>query len=394
MQGRLSPADTKLLWAATGIGAILIAVTAVVSPAAQGENSPIPSSYSADPDGALAAYLLLANLHYPVRRWQQPPASLTGPPSESVLILAEPSASTSAADRKALLNFVSRGGRVLFCGSDLQTFFPLPETKATFTPEPQAFQAEIPSEFSRSADTITIRARAAWDKSDTKSLRLYGDQSEPAVVAVPLGQGQVLWWSAATPLTNLGISESGNLRLFLNAVSNADGTPRSVYWDEYFHGEQGSLWAYIAKTPIPWGLWQLALVSVLLVFSFSRRSGPIAMPATRSRLSPLEFVDTMGELYSRAGAASIAVEVPYRRLRLDLSRKLGRPSTTPDADLALAASQRLALPEAEIYATLHSAGQASHAAKLSGKEALDLVQNLVRYSRQLRSPRTSQEKNI
>ena len=212
------------------------------------------------------------------------------------------------------------------------------------------------------------------------------------------------WWSARRSardkycggpprrrLTNVGISEADNLRLFLNSVSNADGTTRTVYWDEYFHGQQGSLWSYIAKTPIPWGLWQFALISAVVLFAFSRRSGPIVLPAVRSRLSPLEFVDTMGDLYNRAGAASLAVEVPYRRLRLDLSRKLGRASTTSDADLARGAAERLAMPEAEVYTTLQAAEQASRSVNLPGKQALDLVQKLVRYTRQL-NPQISQEK--
>jgi hypothetical protein len=139
-------------------------------------------------------------------------------------------------------------------------------------------------------------------------------------------------------------------------------------------------------------MWQLAIVSIVLLFAFSRRSGPIVMPALRSRLSPLEFVDTMGELYSRAGAASVAVEVPYRRLRLDLARRLGRPSTATDADLARAAAQRLSLPEAEIAATLNAAGDASRASKLAPKQALDLVQKLVRYTQQLKAPQFRQEK--
>jgi len=173
---------------------------------------------------------------------------------------------------------------------------------------------------------------------------------------------------------------------------DADGTPRTVYWDEYFHGQQGSLWSYIARTPIPWGLWQLALVSLVLLFAFSRRSGPIVMPQVRSRLSPLEFVNTMGDLYDRAGATSMAVDIPYKRLRLQLARKLGRTAAASDAELARVAFERLSIPEAEMLATLQQASQASRTPKLPGKQALDLVQKLVRYSRQLTIPQLTQEK--
>src|SRR2546422_4760103 len=32
------------------------------------------------------------------------------------------------------------------------------------------------------------------------------------------GKGQVIWWAAATPLSNAGIRQRGNLNLFLNSV--------------------------------------------------------------------------------------------------------------------------------------------------------------------------------
>jgi hypothetical protein len=142
------------------------------------------------------------------------------------------------------------------------------------------------------------------------------------------------WWASATPLTNLGITRDGNLQLFLNGVSDEDGQPLEVYWDEYFHGRHGSLWSYVRQTPVFWGLLQACCLVLAALFSFSRRSGPVAAPPTVSRLSPLEFVDTMGSLYQRAGAASIAVDTSYRHLRLELARRLRLPTNATNAALA------------------------------------------------------------
>src|SRR5262249_51801716 len=77
------------------------------------EVSPVPSSYSADSGGALAAYQMLASLHYPVGRWEDSPTELpTG--TGSLLILAEPTVKPTPRERAALLEYVQRGGRRLF----------------------------------------------------------------------------------------------------------------------------------------------------------------------------------------------------------------------------------------------------------------------------------------
>jgi hypothetical protein len=283
---------------------------------------------------------------------------------------------------------------VLFCGASLEDYFPLPSTRSFATPDWKPYSATLPSSFTRDADTILMRPRAQWNASPPTSLPLYGDDTEPIIVVSQLGEGQVIWWAAATPVTNIGIGQARDLRLLLNVVSKADGIPIPIYWDEYFHGQQLSLWTYVARTPLPWGMWQLGLVCAALVFAFSRRSGPIVMPSIRPRLSPLEFVDTMGDLYGRAGATSTAIEIPYRAFRLQLARKLGRSSTSTNAELATAATLSLGFPESEIMETLTVAEAGSKGPRVPGKKALDVVQKLVRGLHQLSIPHIAQEKKI
>ena len=129
---------------------------------------------------------------------------------------------------------------------------------------------------------------------------------------------------------------------------------------------------------------QIGLLMLALMFTFSRRSGPIVQPAAISRLSPLEFVETMGGLYQRAGAAPIAVAAAYRLLRLELIRRLGSPVSATDRDLSRAAGQRLGLPGDELAGTLESAARAAGSAKFPARRALDLVQQLEGYVARLR----------
>jgi hypothetical protein len=129
-----------------------------------------------------------------------------------------------------------------------------------------------------------------------------------------------------------------------------------------------------------------------VLFTFSRRSGPILSPAPVSRLSPLEFVETMGGLYQRAGAASIPIEVSYRRLRRELARRLGLPITTEDSELAIAARPRLRLQE-QLGEVLRDASLRAKLQKVPARDALAQVQRMEGYLLQLRVPQPPQEKN-
>jgi len=129
------------------------------------------------------------------------------------------------------------------------------------------------------------------------------------------------------------------------------------------------------------------------VFTFSRRSGPVYIPPRVSRLSPLAFVDTLGGLYERAGAASSAVSVSHLRLRFLLTRQLGLPVDTSDASLARAAEERLGWRDFQQSDLLGRAERAGRESKLQPREALALVQDLERYAARLETrPRPSKEK--
>ena len=394
MQGGLSPTDRKLMWGFVALFLLLAVSTATLGPRRE-ERSAVPSSYSSESGGALAAYLLLVDLHYPVRRWEQPPNLITDPASHSLLILAEPTEAPTNHDQAALIKFVAEGGRVLFCGAQIDSFFPEAVAPArVHDPEWKEFAPALPSYLSRGASQVVMQPSAYWRDKNPALLRIYGDDKSPVVVSWRIGSGEVLWWAGATPLTNVGILRGGNLELFLNSMAGPSGAPVNIYWDEYFHGARGSLWSYIAATPLPWGMLQIALLMVALMFTFSRRSGPVVQPAAVSRLSPLEFVQTMGGLYQRARAAPIAVAASYRLLRLELIRRLGFPVAGADRDLARAAGQRLGLPADELAGTLESAVRAADSTKFPARQALDLVRQLEDYVTRLDNlnPRPQEKK--
>ena len=70
----------------------------------------------------------------------------------------------------------------------------------------------------------------------------------------------------------------------------------------------------------------------MLTVSFRRR--PLRAVPNPPRTAPLEFIDTMGGLYERAGAATTAVDVALAHLRRRLSTVAGVPADADDARLA------------------------------------------------------------
>jgi Domain of unknown function (DUF4350) len=385
MLAGIAPSDRKLLLIGGGLLTFMLTASVALAPPGEQSASTIPSTYSTQSAGAAAAYALLLQLHYPVKRWENPPADLEAGPENVLLILAEPIQPPGEKERKALADFVEDGGHVLFTGAGIQNYFPDADI-SRIPPDPvwKTFHPTIPTRLGHRARNVTLQPAAYWGQVSPYQLSLYGEPKETTVVSWSYGEGEILWWAGSTPLTNAGITKDDNLAFFLNAVSNwAPGEAYQIYWDEYFHGQRSSLWSYVGKTPLAWGLLQFALLAIALVFTFSRRSGPIYVPAEVSRLSPLEFVDTLGGLYERAGAASCAVSVSYKRFRAMLARQLSMPTSTPDEELAREAEQRLGWRDSGLGALLQRASASTLALKLRPSEALDIIQKLESQSARL-----------
>jgi hypothetical protein len=387
MPSPIAAADRKILLIAGAMLVVLTAGRALLGGDPKEQGTPIPSTYSANPGGARAAYLLLQDQHYKVSRWERSPEELPIDEGDAVLIIAEPIETPTKEEIEALRDFVEQGGQVVFTGARIKSFFPAARVDEGFpTDEWKTVSADLPSNYTAGAPKIVLQTDATWENPDPSQLALYGETQSPMVVSWRIGDGRVLWWAAATPLTNSGITRENNLEFFLDAMSFPPPSKKSevqIYWDEYFHGERTSLWSYVRKTPVAWGLVQISALAFIVFFTFGRRSGPTVLPPVISRLAPLEFVDTLGGLYERAGAEPAVVGFVYQRFRATLSRQLRISASAGDTELADAVQARLGWKETSLKQTLARALVASRARKVEPEEALGLVQELERYEEQL-----------
>jgi hypothetical protein len=222
---------------------------------------------------------------------------------------------------------------------------------------------------------------AYWQRQGAGVLVHYADQDRPIVVSYQAGKGEVIWWGASTPLSNANINSAGNLELLLNSLGGPGET--RVLWDEYFHGSRSSMGSYMAAAPVLWGLAQGGLIVLVMILTYSRRNGPVYPASTPSRLSPLEFVETLGGLYRRAKATHVALEVPYARFRMLAARQLGMKPDTPTALLARAVANRLGYRDSSVEELLQTIEAAMYDPELREHAALKLVQQLNLHTRRL-----------
>jgi len=376
---KVDPRDRKLLIAAAILFVLMIAAAAVFGGGA-GEKLEAPSSYSTASGGAKAAYLLLEDAGIKVRRWEKSLDQL--PQGAMTLVLAEPTEAPTRGERDGLAQFLKQGGRVIATGMFAGTFLPenrsLPDLIGGMTWKKAS--SISPSKITRAAPEITIAPEAQWE-SYAAAYPLYGDEDRILVVKYPYGRGEVLWWASATPLTNAGLKERGNLEFFLACMSETKG---EVLWDEYVHGYRETLGSSIAHSPVKWLVLQLAILGMAVLATYSRRSGPTCQPVTEVRLSPLEFVQTLGGLYERAGTASVAVDICYQRFRYWLTRRLGMAGNVSISDLESAVRERWGLEDRHFAGVLGRCESAKNDPYLQEPEALHLVKELDGYATKLR----------
>jgi hypothetical protein len=377
----IDKSDRKLLiWAGVFMVLVIVAL-AVLSP--DEDESSIPSTYSAQAKGTKAAFLLLQETGYRVERWEQSPNELPENPAHTVLVLASPFRAPLPEEKTALQNYLNRGGKILATGANAAFYLPNAEADPEVLPSPgwKEYAPQLLSPLTRGGK-IQMSPAAYWKGPATSSLAHYADDGRPIVVSYKVGRGEVIWWGANTPLTNAAIAKSGNLALLLNSLGESSEV--QVLWDEYFHGASRSAGAYIGDPPLKYGLLQGLLIFLALIFTFSRRNGPIHPLPQASRLSPLEFVHTLGKLYRRANAVHSALAVPYARFRTLATRQLGINADVPAADLARAVKNRLRYKDDSLAELLRQIEGALHAPELAETFALDLVQQLSVYTQNLK----------
>ncbi len=317
-----------MLWLGGAVLTVIVAV-GVIAPATA-NNDGRPSTYNTAKGGAKAAYLMLESMGRPVMRWDQPLEDLASVDAPgTTLVLAEPAYTALEKGRlaAALKNFLERGGRALVTGAAGAALLPGGSVKGSRRVRDLCYSEPEGAGRLARAGEVEMDDVVRWGEETPD---VYVEQRcgpDAVVVRLPVGEGEAVWWSSAGPLTNAELRNDADLRLLLASL----GEGRRVLFDESLQGAVRSQWSAARGLPLWWMLGQAGVVFGLLVFSFSRRRGPIRLPIGVPRSSPVEFAVSMGDLYAKAGATGAATEAARRRLEFVLVREAGLPQRTVGA---------------------------------------------------------------
>lgn len=334
------------------------------------------SSYSAQPAGTKAAYLLLKELGHDIDRSFEAFASLRVEPPTTLLVIANPSEPPSNQDKRAVRTFVEQGGVVVAFGRRAGTFLPGVEIQPARRDEREhvaTFSAKLPGALTRAAPEVSGRGVKPPEMA-AEYAPAYTSASEVAIVTARFGAGQVIWWLDHAMIENDRLARADNVQVLVNAAGAPGG--RTVLWDEYYHGERRSLWSYLAGTPLGWGVAQLGFAALAAFIAVARRRGPLRARFVEPRTSPLEFVDTMGSLYERAGASRAVVEMSRARLRRHLAAASGLPPATRDAALVAAAAARTGIDGDRLMSALSEAADTLRRTSSREKDVVAVVAEL------------------
>lgn len=381
----LDPRDRKLLlWCVTAAGVLAIAAGFLLPNGDNNENR-LPSTYLSGRHGALAAYETLVRSGYLIERWERPLSELaptTG--QETVVIFAEPF-TRETEDIQAVRQILERGGRVLATGYWGGYLLPngasAPPREFNFAAcqlEPEGLDPLA------SSGEVWMIPEATWQVGKPTDRVQYSCAGQPAVVEYDWGKGHVVWWASSTPLENGSLARARNLDLLLNSLGPREG--KHFYWDESLHGEIRSTWTYAGGPALTMLRIGLVTLAVLVLFSFSRRSGPVRELPPPVRATPVEFVEALGSLYRNAGAATTAVAIAWERFRRQALRLCGMRGERMDAaEIAAMLERRFPGVEHTLQADLKACEEAAGADSIHPKEALRLVQLLASHMEELTS---------
>jgi len=210
-----------------------------------------------------------------------------------------------------------------------------------------------------------------------------GDSQGALLLDYPRGNGRIVILGDPYIFSNGGLSLRDNLQLAINLLTTTDGL---IAFDEYHQGRgqsRNAIIGYFSGTPILPILGQLVALTLVILWTSSRRfARPLPLKEI-DRRSSLEFVASMAELQQQARAFDLAIENVYSRTRRVLARYAGMEYNSPRAEVAERVAARSSLEARPLEILMRQCEEAINGAPVTERQSIQLVRRLREVERAL-----------
>ncbi len=377
--------NARAILLVAGLFAVLIALNFLffVDKSADEENelSGNRSSYRASPYGTLAFYTLLKESGYRVSRFEKPFTELRPHDPDTLVIVAPPDAlKPSEQEIGSLEKWVEAGGVAVIIDREIDVTIGGVEISTRSAEPGSNVQPIQPTPYTRGVDRLSPSEYATRVRVYGKAATYHIGDGKAAVLAdARVGKGRLILLTDPHVVANNGLPEADNVVAALNLFADHPGG--KIAFDEYHHGygastTSGGLMDYFRGTPVPWMMWQAALIAVVVVYSYGRRfARPIPLRQER-RTTNLEFVSSMANITRLACASDLAMQNIYAKFRKRLCRFSGLPVKVDTVRLANAAASRTGIDARSLGALLSKCEEVAGGEKVSDSELVELVSRI------------------
>ena len=282
--------------------------------------APAGSTFSSDSGGLKVLHNYLERMEVEVETLQ----SFEELPEEGTIVVAatEPMVvAPTKDDGRRLIDWVEGGGRLVMVGAngrDVLAGVPVGASRSTKSDE-ATLTPLLPSFYSDGVEKVSA-GESRFLTQDGTWVTHMKDSGGQVLTSRAYGEGEIVWLSSVTPMSNERIAEEDNARLSTLIVAAA--TP--VYFDEYHHGfvRGASMWERLR--PGGQAAVTLGLVALLVfLLALSRRLGSAIEPAPARPMRSGAYIGSLAELYRKAGARAETLRSLEEGLRESLTRRYG-----------------------------------------------------------------------
>lgn len=285
---------------------------------------PTGSSYSAQPDGALALYDWAGAIGGSTRRLQDPALRLTSGQAPTTLLVLQPESTIGDTIGASFDAVADHGGTIVLAGDSLAWLVYARSLGITVEPIRDAGSiATSPDDGQEVVGAFHYRLRAR----DARPL-LVVPNGDWVGLRRPYRQGSLVVLATVGPLTNAGLGDLETARFVFRDVLSGATTGSPLVFDEVHHSftpvaaEPASANELLFTSAPGRALLYAAVLIFLYLLLSGRRLGP-PIPArspTETRRTMYEHVQMLANLYHRAGQLAVVRTAFGRHITRELAR--------------------------------------------------------------------------